>query len=79
MRGLLRHITMKNEFDCIGSLLFFRVNHLCVYLGCLDVGMSKHFADGKQVSALGELIGCIRVAETVESEWLSKEKQTGED
>jgi len=41
--------------------------------------MTKQFADGIDVGAACQLQGSERMPEAVGSEWLSKEKQAGED
>jgi hypothetical protein len=46
----------------------------------LDIGVTEHFGYILNAYPIGQTDRCgVRVAGDMESEWLSKEKQTGED
>ena len=65
--------------DDIGSITFALVYDVGINLGGFHIRMSKHSFNGIDVGITFELQSCEGMTAAVESEWLSKEKQTGED
>ena len=65
--------------DDIGSITFTFINNVCINLSGLYIRMSKHSFNGIDVGITFELQSCEGMTAAVESEWLSKEKQAGED
>ena len=41
--------------DSFGGLFFLSIYNFCIYLSGLDICVSHHFADGKDVSAICKL------------------------
>lgn len=41
--------------DSFGGLFFLSIYNFCIYLSGLDISVSHHFADGKDVSAICKL------------------------
>ena len=65
--------------DDIGSITLTLIYDVSINLGGFHIRMSKHSFNGIDVGIMFKLQGGKGMAKAMGSEWLSKEKQAGED
>lgn len=77
--GSSNHVVSEGDLDGISGSILLCVNYLGIDLSCCYLLMAEHLADCIDVRTISQLQGSIGMAGPVGSEWLSKEKQAGED